>query len=301
MTSRTNSSTLSRVQPQAWARPARRRFQSWRRLARNRLALLALAIIVLVTGAAIFAPLLAPFDPAAQETSLSLRPPLTSEHLLGTDQYGRDVLSRLLFGARVSLSVGLVAVIILIVLGAVFGAVAGYYGGNVDSGIMRFVDVMLSIPQFFLLLAVVAVFGPSLPMTMLIIGLTSWMGTARLVRGQFLSLRVKEFVTAAKVVGASDVRIIHRHLLVNTMPVIIIQAALSLSFAILVEASLSYLGLGAQPPTASWGNMLSDGKNFMRTSWWLTVFPGLAVFLTVLAFNVLGDALREALDPRLKV
>ncbi|MFN8497962.1 MAG: ABC transporter permease [Anaerolineae bacterium] len=301
MTSRTNSSTLSRVQPHAWARPARRRFQSWRRLARNRLALLALAIIVLVTGAAIFAPLLAPFDPAAQETSLSLRPPLTSEHLLGTDQYGRDVLSRLLFGARVSLSVGLVAVIILIVLGAVFGAVAGYYGGNVDSGIMRFVDVMLSIPQFFLLLAVVAVFGPSLPMTMLIIGLTSWMGTARLVRGQFLSLRVKEFVTAAKVVGASDVRIIHRHLLVNTMPVIIIQAALSLSFAILVEASLSYLGLGAQPPTASWGNMLSDGKNFMRTSWWLTVFPGLAVFLTVLAFNVLGDALREALDPRLKV
>ncbi|MFN8475361.1 MAG: ABC transporter permease [Anaerolineae bacterium] len=301
MTSQTSSPALPRAQPQAWTRPAQRRFQSWRRFARNRLAVLALAIIVLVTLAAIFAPVLAPFDPAAQETSLSLRPPLTADHLLGTDQYGRDVLSRLLFGARVSLSVGLVAVAILIVLGAVFGALAGYYGGNVDSGIMRFVDVMLSIPQFFLLLAVVAVFGPSLPMTMLIIGLTSWMGTARLVRGQFLSLRVKEFVTAAKVVGASDLRIIHRHLLVNTMPVIIIQAALSLSFAILVEASLSYLGLGAQPPTASWGNMLSDGKNFMRTSWWLTVFPGLAVFVTVLAFNVLGDALREVLDPRLKV
>ena len=259
------------------------------------------AAITVVSLAALFAPVLAPFDPAAQQTSLSLRPPLTPDHILGTDQYGRDILSRLLFGARVSLSVGLVAVAILITVGTVLGALAGYYGGAVDTGIMRFVDVMLSIPQFFLLLAVVAVFGPSLPMTMLVIGFTSWMGTARLVRGQFLSLRAKEFVTAARVVGASDSRIILRHLLINTLPVIIIQAALSLSFAILIEASLSYLGLGAQPPTASWGNMLSDGKNFMRTAWWLTVFPGLAVFITVLSFNLIGDALREVLDPRLKV
>ncbi len=301
MTSQTTTPTLPRVQPAVWTPPRRRRFQTWRRFARNRLAVLALLIIVVVSLAAVFAPVLAPFDPAAQQTSLSLRPPLTPEHVLGTDQYGRDILSRLLFGARVSLSVGLVAVAILITVGTVLGALAGYYGGAVDTGIMRFVDVMLSIPQFFLLLAVVAVFGPSLPMTMLVIGFTSWMGTARLVRGQFLSLRAKEFVTAARVVGASDSRIILRHLLINTLPVIIIQAALSLSFAILIEASLSYLGLGAQPPTASWGNMLSDGKNFMRTAWWLTVFPGLAVFITVLSFNLIGDALREVLDPRLKV
>lgn len=299
MTTQSTTRPLSGLATAVWTPPKQRRFQVARRFARNRLAVLALCIVIVVTLAAIFAPLLAPYDPAAQNTTLSTRPPL-GDRLLGTDQYGRDILSRLIFGARVSLSVGLAAVAILITVGTIMGSIAGYYGGAIDLTIMRFVDVMLSMPQFFLLLAIVAVFGPSLINTMVIIGLTSWMGTARLVRGQFLSLRNKEFVTAARVCGASDRRIMVKHLLLNTIPIIIVQATLSLSFAILVEASLSYLGLGAQPPTASWGNMLSDGKNFMRSAWWLTFFPGLAVFVTVLSFNLIGDGLREVLDPRLK-
>jgi peptide/nickel transport system permease protein len=282
-----------------WTAPTAPRFQTWRRFRRNYLAVIALVYIILVTLTAIFAPLIAPYDPVIQNTRESTQPPSTA-HPLGTDQYGRDVFSRLVYGGRVSLSVGVVAVAILISVGTLMGALSGYYGGRIDILIMRFVDVMLCLPQFFLLLAAVAVFGPSILNTMLLIGLTSWMGTARLVRGQFLSLRNKEFVTAARVCGAQDARIIRRHMLVNTIPIIIVQATLSISAAILIEASLSYLGLGAQPPTPSWGNMLADGKNFMRSAWWLTFFPGLAVFTTVLSFNLVGDGLREVLDPRLK-
>jgi peptide/nickel transport system permease protein len=202
-------------------------------------------------------------------------------------------------GARVSLSVGLVAVTILISLGVVVGSLAGYYR-HLDGPLMRFVDMVMSIPGFFLLLTIVALFGPSLLNTMLIIGLTSWMGTARLVRGQFLSLREKEFIEAARSIGVPNGRIIIRHLLANTMAVIIVQATLFMAQAILIESSLSYLGLGAQPPTPSWGVMLSQGRDYMRQGWWGTVFPGMAIFVTVMAFNFLGDGLRDALDPRLR-
>ncbi len=276
------------------------RLSNWRRYASNHIAVGALILSVFVIVVAILAPLLAPYDPARQQTAQSLLSP-GARHWLGTDQYGRDVLSRLIYGARVSLSVGIVSVVILITTGTALGAVAGYHGGMVDLAVMRTVDVVLSLPQFFLLLAIVALFGPSLLNTMLVIGLTSWTGTARVVRAHFLTLRGQEYILAARAAGATSWRTIMRHLLPNTGPLIIVQATLSLSFAILVEASLSYLGLGAQPPTPSWGNMLNDGRSFMRTAWWLTVFPGLAVFATVLSFNLIGDHLREVLDPRMRI
>jgi len=279
--------------------PRRPRADAWRRFVRNRVAAAAFGVVVVASLTAVLAPAVSPFDPALQNPPLSNLPP-SAAHLLGTDQYGRDVLSRLIYGARISLSVGLVSVTILIVVGTALGALAGYQGGAVDQTVMRFVDVMLSLPQYFLLLAVVAVFGPSLINTMAVIGLTGWMGTARLVRAHVLTLRHREFGLAARAAGATPTRIIVRHMLPNTIPLIIVQAALSFSFAILVEASLSYLGLGAQPPTASWGNMLNDGKDFISSAWWLTFFPGLAVFLTVLSFNLIGDHLRELLDPRLR-
>jgi peptide/nickel transport system permease protein len=256
-------------------------------------------VIVLLIAIAVFAPAIAPHDPAAQDLSLRLKPP-SLQFPIGTDQYGRDLLSRLIYGTTISLSVAVVAVAILIGVGTLLGGIAGYFGGPVDMLIMRFVDVMLSLPNFFLLVAIVALFGPSLVTTMLVIGLTSWMGTARLVRGQFLQLRGQEYIHAARAAGASDARVIGRHLLPNTLPIIIVQASLFTSYAILIEASLSFLGLGAQPPTPSWGNMLNEGKAFMRSAWWVMTFPGVAIFVTVLAFNLLGDGLREVLDPRLR-
>jgi ABC-type dipeptide/oligopeptide/nickel transport system permease subunit len=273
--------------------------RAWSVLIRHRLAAGSLAVILVLIIVAVAAPVIAPHDPADQNLSLRLRPP-SLEYPIGTDQYGRDLLSRLIYGTTISLSVAVVAVTILIGVGTLLGGLAGYFGGAVDMLIMRFVDVMLSLPNFFLLVAIVALFGPSLVMTMLVIGLTTWMPTARLVRGQFLQLRGQEYIHAARAAGASDRRIIWRHLLPNTLPMIIVQASLYTSYAILIEASLSFLGLGAQPPTPSWGNMLNEGKAFMRTAWWVMTFPGMAIFVTVLAFNLLGDGLREALDPRLR-
>ncbi len=277
----------------------RHRHDVWRTIIRHRLAVCSLLVVILLIAVAVFAPLISPHDPAEQDLSQRLRSP-SFMYPVGTDQYGRDLLSRLIYGSTISLSVAVVAVAILIGLGTLFGGLAGYYGGPLDMLIMRFVDVMLSLPNFFLLVAIVALFGPSLVTTMLVIGLTSWMWTARLVRGQFLQVRGLEYVQAARAGGASDIRIICRHLLPNTLPIIIVQASLFTSYAILIEASLSFLGLGAQPPTPSWGNMLNEGKAFMRTAWWVMTFPGLAIFITVLAFNLLGDGLREALDPRLR-
>lgn len=270
----------------------------WRMFRRNRVAVVALTFVVILCLAAVVSPWIVPYDPAIQDVRNSLHPP-NAEHWFGTDQWGRDIFSRVIMGARVSLSVGLVAVTILISLGVVVGSLAGYYR-HLDGPLMRFVDMIMSIPGFFLLLTIVALFGPSLLNTMLIIGLTSWMGTARLVRGQLLSLREKEFIEAARSIGVPNRRIIIRHLLANTMAVIIVQATLFMAQAILIESSLSYLGLGAQPPTPSWGVMLSQGRDYMRQGWWGTVFPGLAIFVTVMAFNFLGDGLRDALDPRLR-
>jgi len=270
----------------------------WRMFRRNRLALIGLAAVLLICVVSVVGEQIAPHDYAEQNVRKAVHPP-DGENWLGTDQWGRDILSRIIVGTRVSLSVGIVSVLILITIGVALGAVAGY-NRQMDGPLMRFVDIMMSIPGFFLLLTIVALFGPSLLNTMLVIGLTGWMGTARLVRGQFLSLREKEFIEAAQCLGVPSWRIIARHLLPNTMAVIIVQATLFMSQAILIESSLSYLGLGAQPPTPSWGGMLYQGRDYMRQAPWGTIFPGLAIFVTVMAFNLLGDGLRDALDPHLR-
>jgi len=258
--------------------------------------------LVLVGGmslAALLAPLLAPFDPNAIHVDELLRTPSTA-HLLGTDALGRDVFSRILFGARVSLWVGFVAVGISSVIGLALGLIAGYFGRLTDEIIMRLVDVMLCFPSFFLILAVIAFLEPSLVTIMAVIGLTSWMGVARLVRAETLSLRGRDFVLAARVAGAGPGRIIFRHILPNALAPVLVSATLGIAGAILVESSLSFLGLGVQPPDASWGNMLLDGKEVLEVAPWLSVFPGLAILFTVLGYNLLGESLRDLLDPRLK-
>lgn len=273
----------------------------FRRLASShKMACIGLAMVLLVVLLATFAPVVSPFDPTEQSVGPRLRPPSTA-HLLGTDEYGRDVFSRLVFGARVSLTIAGGAVALLMSLGILLGAVAGYYGGWIDSAVMRLVDMMMSIPSFFLLLTVVALFGANLLNTTLVIAFTSWTATARLIRGQFLSLRHSLFVEAARSIGAPNGRIIMRHILPNTMGLIIAQATLLISLVILLESALSYLGFGAQPPTPSWGNMLSTGRAYMRQAWWLTTFPGLAIFVTVLAFNFLGEGVRDLLDPSQRI
>jgi peptide/nickel transport system permease protein len=271
----------------------------WHRMRQRPLAVAGGVVTALLYLIAIFAPVIAPYDPNAIDPGAILQPP-GPHHLLGTDNYGRDLLSRIIFGARASLFVGFVAVAIIVVVGVSLGAASGYLGGTVDMLIMRVVDVFLSIPTFFLLLTVVAVFGQGLLQTMVVIGLTSWMSTARLVRGQFLALRDSDFATAARALGGGGGRIVLKHLLPNTMAVIIVQATLYLSYAVLIESSLSYLGLGVQPPTASWGNILADGQHVMLQDPYMTTFAGVAIFITVMAFNLLGDGLRDALDPRLR-
>lgn len=270
----------------------------WQTFRRNRLALIGMVAAVIICLMAVVATRVAPYDYAEQNVRNTVKAP-SAEHWMGTDQWGRDILSRVIVGSRVSLAVGIVSVVILIIIGVAVGAISGY-NRRLDGPLMRFVDIMMSIPGFFLLLTIVALFGPSLMNTMLVIGLTSWMGTARLVRGQFLSLREKEFVEAARCTGVPSWRIVTHHLLPNTMAVIIVQATLFMSQAILIESSLSYLGLGAQPPTPSWGGMLNQGRDYMRQAPWGMLFPGLAIFVTVMAFNLLGDGLRDALDPHLR-
>jgi peptide/nickel transport system permease protein len=242
---------------------------------------------------------LAPWDPNLQILGDRLLPP-SWHHWLGTDQFGRDVLSRLMFGSRISLAVGLVSVSIYVTIGTLVGALAGYYGGRTDMILMRLVDVILCIPTFFLILMVVAFIGPSLFNVMWVIGVTSWTDVARLVRGEVLSLKNREFILAVRVMGASDSRIILKHLLPNALGPVLVVATLGVGGAILVESSLSFLGLGVQPPTASWGNMLMEGKDHLTDAWWLVTFPGLAIFVTVLGYNFLGEGLRDLMDPRMR-
>ena len=268
-------------------------------LRRNAMLILGLIIVLGVTFAAVFAPLIAPFDPNELHLDAILKAPC-AEFPLGTDRLGRDVLSRLLYGGRVSLWVGFVAVGISISIGALLGLVSGYFGGLVDEIVMRFVDIMLCFPSFFLILAVVAFLEPSLFNIMVVIGLTSWMGVARLVRAETLTLREREFVSAARLAGTSTWRIMTRHILPNAMAPVTISAILGIGGAILIESGLSFLGLGVQPPQASWGNMLMDGKSVIEEASWLSLFPGLAILITVLGYNLLGESLRHFLDPRLK-
>ncbi|GBE02682.1 glutathione transport system permease protein GsiD [bacterium BMS3Bbin06] len=270
----------------------------WERFSRNKLALTGSILVVILFTVAIFAPILAPYEYDFIDRNHILEPP-SRTHILGTDDLGRDLLSRMLYGARISLAVGFVAVGISTIIGILIGSIAGYYGGLLDRLNMRIVDVMLSIPTFFLILAVIAFIGPSIWNIMFIIGLTSWMGVARLVRAEFLSLKKREYVLAAKAIGASDIRIIFRHMLPNSLAPIIVSAVLGVASAVLLESSLSFLGLGVQPPYPSWGNILTTGQANIEIAWWLSVFPGLAILLTVLSYNLLGEGLRDALDPRL--
>jgi peptide/nickel transport system permease protein len=263
----------------------------------NPLALTGFIIIASILLLAFLSPLIAPYDPDAIDVKAILLPP-TAQHFMGTDGLGRDVFSRMLYGARISLLVGFVAVGIATVIGIILGAISGYYRGWVDVVIMRLVDVMLSIPTFFLILAVIAFLTPSIWNIMIVIGLTSWMGVTRLVRAEFLSLHGREFVMASQTLGAKDGRLIFKHLLPNSLTPIIVSSVLGIASAVLVESGLSFLGLGVQAPQASWGNILTDGKEYIQFAWWLSLFPGLAILITVLGYNLLGEGLRDALDPR---
>ena len=270
----------------------------WRQLRHNRMALVGAGIVSIMFLMAAIASF-SGIDPAAIDVSQSLLPP-SMTHPFGTDDLGREVLVRMLYGARISLLVGFVAVGISTLIGIILGSLAGYYGGWVDALVMRFVDIMLCFPTFFLILAVIAFLDPSIWNIMIVIGLTSWMGIARLIRAEFLSLRQRDFVLAAQALGASDLRLIFRHILPNAMSPVLVSATLGVAGAILTESALSFLGIGVQPPTPSWGNMLIIGKQTLGSAWWLSVFPGVAILITVLGYNLLGEGVRDALDPRLK-
>jgi peptide/nickel transport system permease protein len=258
-----------------------------------------LIIVGLLCLVALFAFWLAPYDPQAIDTWHILEPP-SKAHPLGTDPLGRDCLSRLIYGARISLLVGIVAVGIATVIGTLLGALAGFYGKWIDGLIMRFVDIVLCFPTIFLIMAVIAFLEPSILNIMVVIGLTSWMGVARLVRAEFLSLRQRDFVLAARISGASNARIVFSHILPNAVAPILVATTLGVGGAILTESALSFLGIGVQPPTPSWGNMLTEGKDNLEIAWWLSMFPGLAILVTVLGYNLLGEGLRDALDPRIR-
>lgn len=271
----------------------------WRTFVRNRLAVGGGIVVSFLVALAVLAPLLAPWDPNKPDTRRILTPPSPS-HPLGTDQIGRDVLSRVLYGARVSLAVGFVSVGIAAIIGILLGAVAGYRGGLVDAAIMRVVDLMLVFPRFFLLLAVLAFLKPSIWTIMVVIGLSGWMGVARLVRAEFLTLREREFVVWSESIGASAARVVFRHILPNALAPVLVAMTLGIPAAILTESGLSFLGLGVQPPYATWGNILTDGKDALEIAWWMTLYPGLAILVTVLSYNLLGEGIRDALDPRLR-
>ncbi len=276
-----------------------KRREFWARFKRNRLAMTGLALVAGLFAVSLSAPWIAPYDPNFIDLQAVLMPP-DGQHLLGTDPLGRDVLSRIIFGSQVSLKVGFVSVGLATLIGLLIGAVAGYYGGWVDQLLMRLVDLMLCFPAFFLILAVIALLEPSIWNIMAVIGLTGWMGVARLVRAEFLSLKEREFVVAARALGASDARLIWRHLLPNALAPVMVSATLGVAGAILTESALSFLGLGVQPPTPSWGNILTAGKDNIEIAWWLSFFPGLAILVTVMSYNLLGEGIREAIDPRLK-
>lgn len=278
----------------------------WQRLRRDRVAMISLVIVGLILLMAIFAPLataLTGHDPNEQYRQIGLSPdglPLgpTSQFWFGTDDLGRDILVRVAFGARVSLLVGVVSTGIAVAIGVVVGLVAGFFGGIVDTVLARFIDVALTVPFLLVAIALVSITGPSLTITILVIGFFSWASVARIVRGQVLSLREREFVEAARSLGASDPRIMFVDILPNVLAPVIVYTTLLIPVVIVVQAALAYLGLGLPPPTADWGGMISDGQKYYTTAWWFIIFPGAALLLTTLAFNLFGDGVRDAFDPR---
>ena len=289
--SNTNTSNKKRSQ---WV-------EVWRRLKRNKMAVLGLIILIILVLLAVFADVIANYDNVVIKQNLAhrLQGP-SATHWLETDEFGRDIFAKLVHGTRVSLQVGIVAVGISIVIGGILGAVAGYYGGKLDNTIMRIMDIFLAVPSILLAIAIVSALGPSIINLMLAISISSVPSYARIVRASVLSIRDQEFIEAAKAIGASNTRIIFRHIIPNSLAPVIVQATLGVASAILSTAGLSFIGLGIQPPAPEWGSMLSGGRQYLRYAWWVTTFPGVAIMITILSLNLLGDGLRDALDPRLK-
>ncbi|MDR5659841.1 ABC transporter permease [Serpentinicella sp. ANB-PHB4] len=271
----------------------------WRRLKRNKMAMFGLVILIVIILTAIFADFIAPHSYREQNLRNINQPP-SAEHILGTDDLGRDVFSRIIYGSRVSLQVGLVAVGISIIAGGSLGAIAGYYGGKLDNIIMRIMDVFLAIPQILLAIAIVSAFGGGLFKVMIAVGISSIPTYARIVRASVITIKEQEFIEAARAIGANDFRIISKHIIPNSMAPIIVQGTLGVAGAILSAAGLSFIGLGIEPPTPEWGAMLSNGRHIIRTAPHVATFPGVAIMITIFSLNLLGDGLRDALDPRLK-
>jgi peptide/nickel transport system permease protein len=271
-----------------------------RRLMRNPRTVLGAVILGVLGLAALLAPVVAPSAPDHADFLARLAPP-GAGHLFGADHLGRDVLSRVIWASRTSLTIGVVSAVVAVALGLVLGGTAGFSGGWIDTLLMRCTDVVLAFPVFFIAVMFLALFGPSVPGLVLVLGATSWPPSARLVRAEFLRLRQLDFIAAARALGASNLRIMARHLLRNVIAVVVISVTLRVGLAILAEASLSYLGLGVQPPTPSWGNIIADGRNYLLAAWWISLVPGLFVFLSVLAFNLIGDGIRDAFDPKMQI
>ncbi|TCZ75807.1 ABC transporter permease [Paenibacillus albiflavus] len=273
--------------------------RSWERFKRNKLAMISLIILIALIILSVLAPLIAPYDPAEQDLLSRLQAP-SWEHWFGTDDLGRDLFSRVLYGGQVSLAVSIISVVFTVIIGITVGSLAGYYGGKVDSILMRFVDVMLAFPTIFMLITVVTLLKPSLMNIIIVLIAFGWMGKARLLRGQILSVKNREFVDAARTIGMSDFRIIFRHILPNSLSPILVSATLQMGSMILTESSLSFLGLGIQPPTASWGNILQGAQSLkiMMEAPWVPFMPGFMIFLTIMCFNFVGDGLRSAFDSR---
>lgn len=288
--------------PSALGRPASRpRFQRfWQAYRRNWGAIGGVVVVMTLVILALLAPVIAPADPIEMSIEAVMAPP-SPQHWFGTDQYGRDILSRVLYGARLSLQTGLVAVAIAATIGSLLGLAAGYYGEAVDSIIMRIVDILLAFPGMLLAMAIVAVLGPSLINVMIAVGIGATPTYARVVRSSVLSAKEMQYVLAARSIGCSNTRLMFTHILPNTLSPIIILSSLSIASAILAASGLSFIGLGAQPPTPEWGAMLNAGRTYLRDAWWMTTFPGLAIMLTVMSINMIGDGLRDALDPRLRL
>jgi peptide/nickel transport system permease protein len=284
-----------RLVERAGARPRRRGLLV--RMVGNERVFVGCAVLLATFVVAVFAGQVAPYDPNAQILAARFGPP-GSAHLLGSDQLGRDVLSRVIWGSRVSLGVGFASMLITIVIGTAIGIAAGYGGGWIDGLLMRFVDIFISIPVFILLLTIVAIYGVNVPLLVAFIGVSAFPGAARIVRAEVLSLMPREFIAASRVIGSSPLRIMIRHILPNLLPIIVVSATLRVGAAILTEAGLSYFGLGVPPPSPTWGSMVADGRNSLDVAWWVSTFPGVALLVVVIATNLVGDGLRDVLDPR---
>ncbi|MGE4385626.1 MAG: ABC transporter permease [Endomicrobiaceae bacterium] len=268
-----------------------------KKLLKNKFAVTGMFIIFLLITTAVLAPVISPYTPSEQNLSERLLKP-SAVHFFGTDDLGRDIFSRMIYGSRISLSVGFISVVIILFIGTFLGIVSGFYGGKIDYLIMRFTDIVLCFPTFFLILLIIAFLEPNIYNVMIVIGLTSWPGLARLVRAEVLSLKEREFILVAKMMALSNIKIFTVHILPNIISPIMVFSSLAIGGAILTESSLSFLGLGVQPPMPSWGQILTSGKDYIYIAWWLSVFPGIAILLTVLSFNLLGEAIRDVFDPK---